>query len=323
MTRVGAVDCGTNSIRLLVADIDPHTGALTDVLRRMEVVRLGYGVDRTGQIDPEAMRRTLAMASEYAGQCRELGAEQVRFVATSASRDASNADEFVTGVREAFAHYGTTPEVVSGDEEAGLSFRGATGDLRAAGIPGPYLVVDLGGGSTELVRGLDSVESARSVDVGCVRMTERHLRSDPPTAAEVAAAVADVEAAIELARERVELDGVQTLVGLAGSVTTVTAHALGLTSYQPERIHLAELSSEAVLRACEELLEMTRDERAALGFMHPGRVDVIGAGALVWREVVQRMADLGVDRVVTSEHDILDGIALSVADAVESGRTRT
>ena len=323
MTRVGAVDCGTNSIRLLVADIDPATGALTDVLRRMEVVRLGYGVDRTGRIDPEAMRRTLAMAAEYAGQCRELGAEQVRFVATSASRDASNADEFVTGVREAFAHYGIAPEVVSGDEEAGLSFRGATGDLRAAGIPGPYLVVDIGGGSTELVRGLEAVESARSVDVGCVRMTERHLRSDPPTGAEVAAAVTDIDAAIDLARERVELDGVQTLVGLAGSVTTVTAHALHLGSYQPERIHLAELSSREVLEACEDLLGMTRDDRAALGFMHPGRVDVIGAGALVWREVVQRLAEVGVDRVVTSEHDILDGIALSVADSVGSGPAGT
>ncbi|WP_406832144.1 Ppx/GppA phosphatase family protein [Pedococcus sp. KACC 23699] len=323
MTRVGAVDCGTNSIRLLVADIDPATGALTDVQRRMEVVRLGYGVDRTGRIDPEAMRRTLAMAAEYAGQCLELGAQSVRFVATSASRDASNADEFVTGVREAFAHYGIAPEVVSGDEEAGLSFRGATGDLRAAGIPGPYLVVDLGGGSTELVRGLDTVEAARSVDIGCVRLTERHLHSDPPTEAEVGAAVVDVEAAIDLAREGVQLEGVATLVGLAGSVTTVTAHALGLTSYQPERIHLAELSSGAVLRACDELLAMTRAERAGLGFMHPGRVDVIGAGALVWREVVARLADLGVDRVVTSEHDILDGIALSVADAVEAGRTST
>ncbi len=322
MTRVGAVDCGTNSIRLLVADVNPSTGALTDVLRRMEVVRLGYGVDRTGRIDPEAMERTLAMAQEYADQCRELGAERVRFVATSASRDAANADEFVAGVRTAFAHYGIAPEVISGDEEAALSFRGATGDLRAAGIPGPYLVVDLGGGSTELVRGHDTVESARSVDVGCVRLTERHLRSDPPTAAEVAAATADVDAAIDLARERVELDGVATLVGLAGSVTTVTAHALGLTSYQPDRIHLASLSSAAVLRACDELLAMTRAERAALGFMHPGRVDVIGAGALVWREVVRRTAELGVDRVVTSEHDILDGIALSVAEA-GNGRNRT
>ena len=311
--RVGAVDCGTNSIRLLVADVDPTSGALTDVLRRMEVVRLGYGVDRTGRIDPEAMSRTLAMASEYAGQCRELGAERVRFVATSASRDASNASEFVTGVHEAFGDYDVEPEVVSGDEEAALSFRGATGDLRAHDFPGPYVVVDLGGGSTEFVRGQDTVEAARSVDVGCVRMTERHLHSDPPTQAEVEAATRDVNAAIDLAAEVVDFTGVGSLVGLAGSVTTVTAHALGLAAYDPQRIHLAELTPDRVLVACEELLHLTREERAALGFMHPGRVDVIGAGALVWHEVVRRLADLGVRRVVASEHDILDGIALSAA----------
>ncbi|SDP37441.1 exopolyphosphatase / guanosine-5'-triphosphate,3'-diphosphate pyrophosphatase [Pedococcus dokdonensis] len=312
-TRVGAVDCGTNSIRLLVADVDPERGTLVDVLRRMEVVRLGYGVDRTGRIDPGAMQRTLAMAAEYAGQCRELGVSGVRFVATSASRDASNADEFVAGVRTAFGHYGTAPEVISGDEEAALSFTGATGELRAHDIPGPYLVVDLGGGSTEFVRGTDSVEAARSVDVGCVRMTERHLRSDPPTDAEVAAAVGDIEAAIDLAAERVDFTGVGALVGLAGSVTTITAHALRLPAYDPERIHLTELDPETVLAACQSLLHLTRAERAALGFMHPGRVDVIGAGALVWHQVVQRLAGLGVERVVTSEHDILDGIALSVA----------
>jgi exopolyphosphatase/guanosine-5'-triphosphate,3'-diphosphate pyrophosphatase len=314
VTRVGAIDCGTNSIRLLVADVDPERGTVVDVLRRMEVVRLGYGVDRTGRIDPVAMERTLAMAAEYAGQCRELGAARVRFVATSASRDASNAEEFVTGVRAAFAHYGTVPEVISGDEEAALSFRGATGELRAHGIPGPYLVVDLGGGSTEFVRGTDAVEAARSVDIGCVRLTERHLQSDPPTHAEIAAAVRDIDAAIDTAAEEVQLAGVGALVGLAGSVTTVTAHALGLPAYDPERIHLTELDADEVLRSCESLLHLARAERAALGFMHPGRVDVIGAGALVWHEVVRRLADLGVRRVITSEHDILDGIALSVAE---------
>jgi exopolyphosphatase/guanosine-5'-triphosphate,3'-diphosphate pyrophosphatase len=313
-TRVAAVDCGTNSIRLLVADVDPAHGTLVDVLRRMEVVRLGYGVDRTGRIDPVAMERTLAMAREYAAQCRELGATRVRFVATSASRDASNAGEFVAGVRDAFAHYGIAPDVISGDEEAALSFRGATGELRARGIPGPYLVVDLGGGSTEFVRGTETVEAARSVDIGCVRLTERHLKSDPPDHGEIASAVRDINAAIDLAAERVDFAGVSALVGLAGSITTVTAHALGLGSYQPERIHLTELGSAEVLAACESLLHQTRAERAALGFMHPGRVDVIGAGALVWHEVVRRLAGLGVDRVITSEHDILDGIALSVAD---------
>jgi exopolyphosphatase/guanosine-5'-triphosphate,3'-diphosphate pyrophosphatase len=314
VTRVGAIDCGTNSIRLLVADVDPATGTLVDVLRRMEVVRLGYGVDRTGRIDPVPMERTLAMASEYAAQCRELGAARVRFVATSASRDASNADEFVAGVREAFSHYGIAPDVISGDEEATLSFRGATGELRARGIPGPYLVVDLGGGSTEFVRGTDAVEAALSVDIGCVRMTERHLRSDPPVDAEIAAAVRDINAAIDLAAERVDFRGVSALVGLAGTVTTITAHALRLETYDPDRIHLSEQSSDQVLAACESLLHMTREERAALGFMHPGRVDVIGAGALIWHEVVRRVAGLGVHRVITSEHDILDGIALSIAD---------
>jgi exopolyphosphatase / guanosine-5'-triphosphate,3'-diphosphate pyrophosphatase len=314
MTRVAAVDCGTNSIRLLVADVDPATGALTDVLRRLEVVRLGHGVDRTGRIDPAAMERTLRTTREYARQVHELGAERIRFVATSASRDASNADEFVAGVGAAFGPHEVTPEVVSGDEEAALSFRGATGDLRAGGIPGPYVVVDIGGGSTELVRGTDEVEAARSVDVGCVRMTERHLRSDPPTDAEVAAATADVEAALDLAEERVPLPGAATLVGLAGSVTTITAHALRLRTYDADRIHLAELDPETVAQACQSLLHLPRAERAGLGFMHPGRVDVIGAGALVWHQVVLRLAAAGVRRVVTSEHDILDGIALSAAD---------
>jgi exopolyphosphatase/guanosine-5'-triphosphate,3'-diphosphate pyrophosphatase len=314
VTRVGAVDCGTNSIRLLVADIDPGTRELSDVLRRMEIVRLGQGIDRTGAIAPEAMERTLARAREYAAQCRELGAERVRFVATSASRDASNADEFVAGVHEAFGDYDVSPEVVSGDEEAALSFSGATGDLRATGVPGPYLVVDLGGGSTEFVRGSTSVEAARSVDIGCVRMTERHLASDPPTDAEIEAAARDIDAAIDEAAQVVDLRGIASLVGLAGSVTTVTAHALGLTAYDPDRIHLATLTPEQVVTACDELLHLTHDERAALGFMHPGRVDVIGAGALVWRQVVRRLAELGVERVVTSEHDILDGIALSIVD---------
>jgi exopolyphosphatase/guanosine-5'-triphosphate,3'-diphosphate pyrophosphatase len=313
--RVGAIDCGTNSIRLLVADIDRSTGVLTDVLRRMEIVRLGHGVDRTGVIAPEAMERTLRVTRQYAAQCSELGAVHVRFVATSASRDARNADDFVDGVRAAFLeHYGraVTPEVVSGHEEATLSFRGATSGLPARGVPGPYLVVDLGGGSTEFVRGTDHVDAARSVDVGCVRMTERHLRSDPPTAQEVAAATADIDAAIDLAVEQVPLDGIRVLVGLAGSVTTITAHALRLAAYDPKAIHLSRLPVADVLQAAHELVGMSHLERASLPFMHPGRVDVIGAGALVWSRIVERVArETGIEEVVTSEHDILDGIALS------------
>ncbi|MEO6998490.1 MAG: Ppx/GppA phosphatase family protein [Terracoccus sp.] len=317
MVRVAAVDCGTNSIRLLVADIDRASGALTDLSRRMEIVRLGYGVDRTGMIAPDAMERTLRVAAEYAGQCRDLGATSVRFVATSASRDARNAAEFISGVQAAFdARWGeqVSPEVVSGDEEAALSFAGATGDLAASGVAGPYLVIDLGGGSTEFVRGTDAVEAARSVNIGCVRLTERHLASDPPTAAEIAAATRDIDAAIDLAVERVELRGIRALVGLAGSVTTITAHALHLAAYDPAAIHLARLSVPDVLASCDDLLHRTRTERAALPFMHPGRVDVIGAGALVWSRIVVRVVEqTGLTEVITSEHDILDGIALSQA----------
>ncbi len=312
MTRVGAVDCGTNSIRLLVADVG-EDGRLTDVVRRMEVVRLGLGVDRTGVIDPTAMERTLAMSREYAAACRELGAERVRFVATSASRDARNAGEFVAGVHEAFGDFDVAPEVVSGEEEAALSFAGATGDLPATGLTGPYLVVDLGGGSTEVVRGTDRVLASRSVDVGSVRMTERHLQGDPPGDSEIAAASAEIDGAVADIRDSVGFSGVATVVGLAGSITTVTAHALGLAAYDSRRIHLAALAPQVHENAATELLLMTREQRAALPFMHPGRVDVIGAGALVWRQLLRAvLADSPEAGVVTSEHDILDGIALGI-----------
>lgn len=311
--RVGAIDCGTNSIRLLIADIDPATHAVRDIVRRMEVVRLGYGVDRTGRLDPERIAATLAMCRGYAAQCREHGTVAIRFAATSASRDASNAAVFVEGVQEAFGDLGVTPEVISGAEEAALSFRGATGDLTAAGIPGPYLVVDIGGGSTEFVLGATDVEASLSTDVGCVRLTERHLRSDPPTEAEVAAARADVEAAIDAAAAVVPLERAATLVGLAGSVTTVTAHALALAAYEPTEIHLSTMDAAAMRAACDDLIALSRADRAALPFMHPGRVDVIGGGALVWRTVIDRVvAAAGEVPIVTSEHDILDGIALSL-----------
>ena len=322
MTRVGAIDCGTNSIRLLVADVDAAgparavaaTSTLTDVVRRMEIVRLGRGVDRTGEIAPDAMARTLAMAGQYAKQCEELGVQRVRFVATSASRDARNAQEFVDGVRAAFAAFGVAPEVVSGAEEASLSFRGGTGELNAHGIPGPYLVVDIGGGSTEFVRGTDDVDQGCSVDIGSVRMTERHLVSDPPTGEEIAAAIADIRNAIDVAAGDVDFTGISSLVGLAGSVTTVAAHALALPAYDSERINGAQLPVDEIFNAATDLLEMTRAERAALPFMHAGRVDVIGAGALIWRCVVERIqADAGIEDVIISEHDILDGIALSIA----------
>lgn len=322
VTRVAAIDCGTNSIRLLVADVDPSAGTLVDLDRRMEVVRLGQGVDRTGRIAPEALARTLDATRRYAQVCADLGVEAVRFVATSASRDAENRDEFVAGVREAL---GVEPEVIGGVEEAALSFRGATGVLGSRHAA-PYLVVDLGGGSTEVVLGDDAPEAAYSMDVGCVRITERHLRSDPPAADEVEAAVRDVRAALDVAGRAVPFARTATLVGLAGSVTTVTAHALSLPAYDPAAIDGSVLPVDDVVAACDDLLARDRASRAALGFMHPGRVDVIGAGALVWREVVQRVraevaaAGGELTEVVTSEHDILDGIAWSVAEREAAAR---
>ncbi|HWC24214.1 MAG TPA: Ppx/GppA phosphatase family protein [Flexivirga sp.] len=311
MTRVAAVDCGTNSIRLLIADTDGHS--LTDVVRTMEIVRLGQGVDVTGRIAPEAMERTVRVARDYAQRCTDAGVERVRFVATSASRDAQNAAEFTAGIAGAFAEFGTVPEVVTGDEEAELSFRGAT-SVAAEATPAPYLVVDLGGGSTEFVLGDRQVEAARSTDIGCVRLTERHLHSDPPTEAEIDAALVDINAAIDEAAAVVPLNRAGSLIGLAGSVTTITAHALGLTKYDPERIHGAELSVARVERSCDALIHATREQRAALGYMHPGRVDVIGSGALIWRTIVRRVsAESGLETVLTSEHDILDGIALGLA----------
>jgi exopolyphosphatase / guanosine-5'-triphosphate,3'-diphosphate pyrophosphatase len=305
VTRVAAIDCGTNSIRLLVADIDIEAGTLGDVDRRMEIVRLGQGVDRTGRFAPDALERTIVACRRYAAVVRATGADRVRFVATSASRDVSNRDEFAAGVRGAL---GIDPEVVTGDEEAALSFAGATRELAGA-VAEPVLVVDIGGGSTEFVLGTGTVQAARSVDIGCVRMTERHLRSDPPTASEVAAARADIDVAISLAHETVPFDRARTLVGLAGSVTTVAAMALDLPSYQPERIHHARIRADDVRLISARLLTMDHEARAALPFMHPGRVDVIGAGALVLAAILDHVP---VGEVVVSEHDILDGIAWSL-----------
>lgn len=314
MTRVAAIDCGTNSIRLLIADV--AGGSLTDVVRTMTVVRLGQGVDSTGEFAADALDRTFAAVDQYAAMCREHDVESIRFVATSATRDATNRDVFLEGVRD---RIGVVPEVITGDEEARLSFRGATSVLDSS-HDAPFLVIDLGGGSTEVVLGTDGPEAAHSMDVGCVRMTERHLVSDPPEADEIAAAVADIHRAIDAAFEGVPVERTRTLVGLAGSITTVTAHALGLHSYDRTKINGAVLSIDAAMAACDELLHATRSSRAALGFMHAGRVDVIGAGALVWHTLMGRVRtavhDAGgeLPHVVTSEHDILDGIAFSAAE---------
>jgi exopolyphosphatase/guanosine-5'-triphosphate,3'-diphosphate pyrophosphatase len=302
MTRVAAIDCGTNSIRLLVADLPPDGGPLTDVTRQMEIVRLGQGVDRTGLLAPEAIERTRVALAGYAAEIARLGAERVRMVATSASRDARNASQFHDMV---CATLGVPPEVATGDEEARLSFTGAVRGLP----PAANLVVDIGGGSTELVTGLSTVDKAVSVDIGCVRLTERHLHTDPPTPAEVAAATADIEAAVDRALAAVGGAGAERVVGLAGSVTTVAAIALSLSRYEPERIHHAEVSTVDVARVTADLLRMTRARRLAIPVMHPGRADVIGAGALILRIILEQA---GASAVVASEHDILDGIAWSL-----------
>ena len=328
MTRVAAVDCGTNSIRLLIADVDSASGSQVDLDRRMEIVRLGQGVDRTGRLAPDALARTLSALAGYADRASELGVERTRMVATSATRDASNRDDFVRGVVEVL---GVPPEVVSGDEEARLSFTGATRGL-PGDVPGPYLVADIGAGSTELVLGppdrtgesvgasvdgsgrvpgggTADVTAAVSVDIGCVRLTERHLHDDPPTAEQVAAAVADIEAGLDRAASVVPLRQARSLVGLAGSVTTVAGIALDLPEYDAERIHHSRVSAADVRAVAERLMSSTHAERAAIPVMHPGRVDVIGAGALVLHRIVERV---GLPEVVVSEHDILDGIAWSL-----------
>jgi exopolyphosphatase / guanosine-5'-triphosphate,3'-diphosphate pyrophosphatase len=308
MTRVAAVDCGTNSIRLLVADVDAD--GLRDVDRRMEIVRLGEGVDRTGRLSDAALARTMAALETYARRISELDASAVRMVATSATRDAANRDEFVAGV---LGRLGVPPEVISGDEEARLSFAGATHDL-PGDVASPYLVVDIGGGSTELVLGgPDGPAAARSVDVGCVRLTERHFATDPPTAAAIVAARADVETALDAAAETVDLGAAGSVVGLAGSVTTVGGIHLGLPAYDAAAIHHSRVPAGAVREISDRLLAASHDERAAIAVMHPGRVDVIAAGALVLRCVVERA---GVPEIVVSEHDILDGIAWSLVERV-------
>jgi exopolyphosphatase / guanosine-5'-triphosphate,3'-diphosphate pyrophosphatase len=327
--RVAAIDCGTNSLRLLIADVDPGAGTLADRARRMEIVRLGQGVDATGRLAPEALTRTFRVLEDYAGAIRRAPAELVRMVATSATRDAANAGEFIAGVTRIL---GVAPEVLSGDEEARLSFTGATAELTPAlttgageplsGVaerlpepPPPYLVVDIGGGSTEFVAGAEGPDAARpvaalSVDIGCVRLTERHLHDDPPRPAQISAATADIDAALDVVAAKVPVAGARTLIGLAGSVTTVAGIALGLPGYDPARIHHAVIPAGQVHDVTAALLGQTREQRAAIPVMHPGRVDVIGAGALVLDRIMTRF---GFADVVASEHDILDGIAWSLA----------
>jgi exopolyphosphatase/guanosine-5'-triphosphate,3'-diphosphate pyrophosphatase len=290
--RVAAIDCGTNSIRLLIADIDESN--FREVIRDMEIVRLGQGVDETGQFHPDAIARTLAAVDKFAAEIAKRGVEKIRFCATSATRDATNRHLFVDGVRE---RLGIEPEVISGDEEAALSFAGAIKDLDSSN--GPFLVVDIGGGSTEFVFGTSTVEAARSVNIGCVRMTEQ-----------IEAARADIQAAIAQAAAVVPITTAKTLVAVAGTATTVAAAALDLPEYDRYAIHLSRISAQKVQEVAAMFAGKNREERLALGYMHPGRVDVIAAGSLVLSEI---MKATGATEFVASESDILDGMAFSLA----------
>lgn len=302
MSRVAAIDCGTNSIRLLIADISG--GKFKEVLRDMEIVRLGQGVDENKSFHPDAINRTLAAVEKFKNQLAGKGVEKIRFCATSATRDAANRDLFIDGVRQIL---GVEVEVIPGEEEARLSFNGATKELLQSDAP--FLVVDIGGGSTEFVYGNKEVEFAKSVDIGCVRMSERHLKSQPVEMGQVAQAIIDIDKAIAQAAAVVPISTAKTLVAVAGTATTIAAAALELETYDRYAIHLSRIPAEKVHKVSAAFQAMTKSDISKLGFMHPGRVDVITAGSLVLSRV---MAATGATEFVASESDILDGMAWSL-----------
>jgi len=302
MSRVAAIDCGTNSIRLLIADIS--NGIFKEVVRSMEVVRLGQGVDKSKSFHPDAIKRTLDAVEMFSEVIASKGVERIRFCATSATRDATNRSLFTDGVRGIL---GVEVEVIPGEEEAMLSFNGATKELMQSDAP--YLVVDIGGGSTEFVFGSNKVENAKSVDIGCVRMSERHFTSQPTTMDQVARAIIDIDSAIAQAASVVPILNAKTLVAVAGTATTVAAAALELKDYDRHLIHLARISADKVHKVSAMFQSMNKDEITNLGYMHPGRVDVITAGSLVLSRV---MAATGASEFVASESDILDGMAWSL-----------
>jgi exopolyphosphatase/guanosine-5'-triphosphate,3'-diphosphate pyrophosphatase len=310
--RVGAVDCGTNSIRLLIADM--VDGRVREVHREMRIVRLGQGVDATGQFAPDAMARTQAALTDYAELMRSHEVAKVRMVATSAARDVANREEFFAMTADVLGAVapGAVAEVITGTEEAELSFHGAVDELDPASAP--FVVVDLGGGSTEVVLGSRAVDASFSTDIGCVRLTERCLHSDPPTAVEIAAAREVVREGLGEALRVVPVERAHTWVGVAGTMTTLSALAQQMTTYDADAIHLSRVGFRELLAVCDELIAMTRAQRAALGPMHEGRVDVIGGGAIIVEELAYALGNrAGIDSLVVSEHDILDGIALSIA----------
>jgi exopolyphosphatase / guanosine-5'-triphosphate,3'-diphosphate pyrophosphatase len=317
VSRLAGIDCGTNSIRLLIADASD--GRLSDVHRETRIVRLGQGVDATGEFAPEAIARTRAALADYASLLQQHDVKRVRMVATSAARDVANRDDFFAMTAEVLGAVvpGAVAEVITGAEEAELSFRGAVGELDSAA--GPFVVVDLGGGSTEIVVGGgpagDQVVASYSADIGCVRLTERCLHSDPPTPDEVAAARQVVREKLGVALGVVPVEGARTWVGVAGTMTTLSALAHNMARYDSAAIHLSRVSGPDLLAVCERLIAMTRSERVALPPMHEGRADVIGGGAIVVEELARELRDrAGIDELTVSEHDILDGIVLSIAD---------
>ena len=300
--RVAAIDCGTNSIRLLIADIDGAN--FREIHREMEIVRLGQGVDKTGQFHPDAIIRTLAAVDKFAIEIAKRGVEKIRFCATSATRDATNRDLFIDGVKE---RLGIAPEVIPGEVEAALSFQGATRDFPPT--DGPFLVIDIGGGSTEFVFGTTDVEFAKSMNIGCVRMTERHFTGGDADPGQIAAAIEDIDEAIAQAAKIVPINQSKTLIAVAGTATTVAAAALELSTYDRYAIHLSRISAAKVHATSKMFLSSKREDREALGYMHPGRVDVIGAGSLVLSRI---MLATGATEFVASESDILDGMAWSL-----------
>ena len=303
MSRVAAIDCGTNSIRLLIADI--ADGTFREVYRNMQIVRLGQGVDQNKAFHPDAIDRTLKAVADFSTEIARRGVSKIRFCATSATRDAANRDLFIDGVNSLL---GIKPEVISGEEEAALSFFGATKELHQSGAP--YLVIDIGGGSTEFVFGTEKVDFAKSQNIGCVRMSERHFSSLPPSANEIANAQRDIDEAISEAAKLVPITEAQTLIAVAGTATTVAAAALGLNEYDRYSIHLSRVTAEKTHEVTQRFLHMNRQEIAALPYMHEGRVDVIAAGSLVLSRIMELS---GAKEFVASESDILDGMAWSLA----------
>ena len=304
MKRVAAIDCGTNSIRLLISDIDTSTNTATDVVREMRIVRLGEGVDKTNAFSPRALERTFKAVEEYDKLLLKHNVEHVRFVATSATRDAQNKAMFIKGVIDRLR---IVPEVIAGVEEAALSFDGATRSLRQK-HSAPFLVIDLGGGSTELVIGDKEPTGAYSMDVGCVRMTERHTPGGNPTKAQEEAIRTDVRTALKVAGTKVDWKTAKTVVGVAGTITTVAAHVLNLKTYDPDVLHGASITAEQVSQTAQDFITLTPAQRGALPYMHEGRIEVITAGSIVLDEV---MKGIGAKTLIASERDILDGVTWS------------